>query len=424
MESFLRKPKDVAFGDLYLDPNNPRFAPEDPPGYEDADALFDKDLQNEVEGHLRQVYKPETLVQSISSQGWMPIDNIVVWPFPGIKDHYVVVEGNTRTLALREIRSAVLPKERKKLERMKSNSADYASHDVSEQQRIVDKLEQAVADTEEIQVVPIAADSAEELNEKLPRILAVRHITGAKGWGSYYQDLWLLERYRQHFALRHGENADLYWEPDLVRRVADEASLSLTVAKRKMKATSAFSHFRREFEGDLPKDEEFRDTDYYLFENIVRKPWLRDQFGFGEDALHLSEEGEQALFDWVFKLPRGRKAEDNPNVFYRHENVLVWEKMRRYDESQKKDAGVTTTFAARFDVSDPTNAPRMEEVEAEYLSHKARRQPQEIVGDLIKRLREMPMDAIANSGEILKDQLAQLEKLSGKYLRMIHAAEA
>jgi len=45
-------------------------------------------------------------------------------------------------------------------------------------------------------------------------------------------------------------------------------------AKRQLKAASWYSrHFRAEWEDSLPAGEDFRKSDYYLFENISRKPW-------------------------------------------------------------------------------------------------------------------------------------------------------
>jgi len=45
VETFLQEQIKVPFESLYLDPNNPRLAPDDPPGYDDPASLFDKDLQ-------------------------------------------------------------------------------------------------------------------------------------------------------------------------------------------------------------------------------------------------------------------------------------------------------------------------------------------------------------------------------------------
>jgi hypothetical protein len=417
METFLEQPIPVPFASIYLDPNNPRLGLDDAPGYEDPVPLFDPDLQVTTEQALNRVYDVDSLVTAITGQGWMPIDNIVVWTHPDRQDAHIVVEGNTRTLALRQIRGPILERETKKLSRMEEGkTTGYAEHDIKAQQDLVRRLNQIVVDTEKLAVVPLAARTVGELRRKLPRVLAVRHITGAKEWGNYAEDLWLLQRYQNLFEERHPKRKSLFWDPELIKWVADEASLKSQDAKRKLRAASAFSHFKAEYEDRLPDDDTFSRQDYYLFENIAKKPFLRDQLGFGEDELHLSSTGEEVIFEWIFKHPRPTRAEDNENVFYRHENVLVWDQMKRYDEKHG------TGFASRFDVSDYKNVPTMREVEAEWSSHKARKKPQAVIEDLLRRLEELPASALISEGEFLRAQLNRLHEVTGRYIRLMNSA--
>jgi hypothetical protein len=418
MERFLEAPRKVPFDSIHLDPNNPRLGLDDAPGYEDASALLDPERQKRAEKLLSRVYDVDALAEAIVGQGWMPIDNIVVWMHPKRADKSVVTEGNTRTLALRKIRGPMLERETKKLRRMEEGGTSrYAAADIEAQRRRVESLKQIVADTANLEVVPLAATTVEELQRKLPRVLAVRHITGAKQWGNYAEDLWLLQRYQHLFEEKHGDK-ELYWDQDLVRRVAEEASLSPTATKRQLRSASAYSHFRAEFEDRLPEGEEFQASDYYLFENIVKKPFVRNALGLGEDDRHIPAEAEEALFGWVFKKPRGRNADQNENVFYRHENVVLWDQMKRYDDQHG------TSFASRFDIGDYQNAPTMQEVEAEYVAHKARKKPQAVIDELLRRLKELPAEILLSEGEFLKTQLEQLHEQSGLFLRMVRAVNA
>ncbi|GGO13383.1 hypothetical protein [Micromonospora parathelypteridis] len=419
MENYLRGSIMVPIDQLYPDPNNPRLALPDAPGYEDPGQLFDSNTRRQIFEELGTgAYDVDTLVQAILGQGWMPIDNIIVWHHPKDSDRCVVVEGNRRRLALERIRTTELDKARRKLERMLKRASTYPKATIDEQREFVVRLERIVKDTNELQVLPIDADSVEELEHKLPRVLAVRHITGAKEWGNYAEDVWLLNRYHQLFVDKHGEQADPFWDSSVIGRVSDEASLSATRAKRQLKAASWFSHFRAEWEENLPDGEEFGKTDYYLFENISRKPWVRQQLGISEDDLSIPPDGEDVLFKWIFRHPRGRTADDNPNVFYRHENVLLWDQLKRYDEKQG------TAFAARFDVTNPDDAPTMQEVEAEYLAHKAGRKPNAVIDELLRRLSELTAEKLATEGQILRAQLVQLRDQADMFLKMIDAAEA
>jgi hypothetical protein len=420
MEKYLRKSEKVPIGDLFPDPNNPRLALEDAPGYADASALFDETLRKQILDEIgEEAYGVADLVATIAGQGWMPIDNILVWQHPDTPGKWVVVEGNRRLVSLNRLRSGELDRARKKLARIKVKTTSYPKSELDSAQAQVHRMEQVVADTDVLDVVPIAADTAEELVHKLPRVLAVRHITGAKIWGNYAEDIWLLKRFEQLFADTHGAGAELFWDPSILAHVAQEASLGPTTTKRQLRAAKWFAHFRAEWEDELPAGEAFIKSDYYLFESIAKRPWLRERLGIGDDDLFIPEAGEQALFTWVFKEP-GRKAkdaDDNPNIFYRHENVNLWDQINRYDAKQG------TSFAKRFDVENPDEAPTMREVEAEYLMHKATKKPHALLDDLLRRLSEITGPQLAAEGSFLRGQLEQIQDLSGKYIKMIDATE-
>jgi hypothetical protein len=415
METFLRESTKVPFESLRLDPNNPRLAPDEPPGYTDVQSLLDPELQASLEKRAEEEFDLPSLEQAIIGQGWMPIDNMVIWPHPEGSDANVVLEGNRRLAALRRLRERLI-KERAKLERMTSGGKRYSDRDLEEQKQLVAQLERIVADTDPIEVVPLAADTVEELVRKLPRVLAVRHVTGVRQWGNYAEDLWLLARYEHLFEdERPGES--LRWDPAIINQLSNEASLTTMSTKRKLRAASAFSHFKRDFEDELPEGE-FKPSDYYLFELIVAKPWIRDQFSLGEDDLHVPADRERVLFDWVFKDPRGRDADDNPNVFYRHENIQVWDQMKRYDDRHG------TAFAQRFNVEEYESAPTMREVEADYAAHKARRKPADVLESLLQALDQLTAATIRSEGAFLHRQLERLDERTKALLRMVEAAEA
>ncbi|MFD1188836.1 hypothetical protein, partial [Pontibacter rugosus] len=416
MENFLKEPIKVNFNELYLDPNNPRLASENAPGYDDAEKLFDPDLQSEAEHTLLEIYNPDDLIRSITTQGWMPIDNIVVWSHPDKPHFHVVVEGNTRTLALRKIRNGILTEARDKLKKMEDRPKKFASSDIEEQAKYVAGLERLLRDTEIITVVPLNADSVEELERKLPRVLAVRHIQGSKAWGGYAEDIWVYERYKHLFESKFpGE--PIGWEKGLIQVVANESSSKWTTTKKKMMAARSFSQFTMNYEEHLPEGEALKPNDYYLFEIIAKNNWLSEQFGLTENELHLSPEGEKALFEWVFKKPRTGKGDTNENIIYRHENIRDWASMRRYD----LDHG--TNFSHRLDVLSPETAPTYKSIEAAWLAHKARKQPQEVIDELIQKLSKIDTTTLFNSGEALKDQLKRIRTLTDQCIKAIEANE-
>ena len=418
MDTHLQDHDPIPLQDLYLDVNNPRLAPEDPPGYEDAAALFDPTVQEELERRAQDSFDLEGLEAAMVGQGWMPIDSILVWEHPDEPGKFVVVEGNRR---LATLRLRILPRLRKarlKLEKMEGGGGSrYSKQDLKDQKEEIERLERLASETDPLPVKEVVAPTPQDLDRTLNRILAVRHITGPREWGNYAEHIWLLRRYEDLFE-RSFPSQSPRWESSVMRQVADEASLSSVKTKRHLRAASAFSRFRLDFEDELPAGDEFGESDYYLFELIVQQPYAREQFGLGsEDAMHLPEDKAQVLFDWVFREPRPQKADDNPNKLYRHENIRVLGQMKKYDDNNG------TSFAARFDVEDHLNAPTMHSVEADYHAHKARKTPTYVLESLLEQLNALDAETMMAEGEFLHGQLEELQKRTGKLLAMVAAAE-
>ena len=237
VEKYLRDPIKVPIGNLFPDPNNPRLALEETPGYSDAKALFDETTRKKILEEIGGTsYGISDLVESISNQGWVNIDAILVWQHPDDPHDFVVTEGNRLTRRTEPDSHRRVDKARKKLQRMQAKATSYSKSDIAAAQSLVDRLELIVADTEMLSVFPIDANTPEELKRKLPRVLAVRHISHAKEWGSYAEDVWLLRRYEQLFADTHGSKQELSWDNTLIKTIAQEASLGDTLAKRKIRA--------------------------------------------------------------------------------------------------------------------------------------------------------------------------------------------
>lgn len=399
--TYLKPATAVPFASLYLDLNNPRLGVENPPGYEDPEPLFDEKTQLELTQRIAKgEHDVESLVDAISAHGWMSIDSIVVWQHPKVPGKYLVVEGNRRTTAVRQIRDVHLPRERKKLETAQKNKKAISKADLESQQKKVTQLEEILAATKDLAVVPIDAATVEELMFKLPRVLAVRHITPTRPWGSYEQDLWLLERYRHLFEEDPAlAGADLRWEQTIIRRVAEDASLSELKTRRQLLACSMFSRFRKDWDSELPDGEAFAPSDYFLFQQIVRTPWLRTQFGIANDTMQMPEDKAAALFRWTFRLERGATADQNANVFYRHENLQKWAAMKTYDDANQ------TAFAASFDVDHPESAPPFRSVEAKWLHHQAQRAPTDVLEDLVERFNKLPIQTIQDQADKLEPLL-------------------
>jgi hypothetical protein len=410
--SELQNAKEVSFDKIYLDPNNPRIAPENAPGYSDPEALFAPNLQGDLERRVRDVYDVTNLEDSILAHGWVPIDSIIVWEHPKKPGYFVVVEGNTRTVALRSLRGERMEREQKKLEKLKKTPSRFAE-ELKVQEDTVARLEAIAAKTSMLRVFPVAAKTVEELQAILPRLLGVRHISHAREWKPYATNLYILSLYERLFRERHGDKGALRLEDDLVNQVSDLVSLGGTKTRRNIQAASAFTHFKRDFEDRLSEGEAFSDEDHYFFELILQNAYPKEQFSVTKDALRLPPESEEVLFQWAFSKPRSGKEDENENIFYKAESVRLWNQMATYDGKAR------TNFAKQLDVNAPEEARPIKVLEAEFLQHKTQRTPIDTLSSLLNTLQDLKVDTLVSQQEHLRPILGKISQLVSTYEKMM-----
>jgi hypothetical protein len=96
----------VAPDQLLLDPNNPRLlgvAPTDAAASLPDTVALDSDVQAELVARLKREVGIDSLVEKIRSNGFLPIDRVVVRPCRDSDGQFVVLEGNRRIAALKTI---------------------------------------------------------------------------------------------------------------------------------------------------------------------------------------------------------------------------------------------------------------------------------------------------------------------------------
>ena len=416
MHRDLKDPIKVPFDRIYLDPNNPRIAPAERPGYEDPDVLFDDDLQEELEGTLASIYDNyEELKEAIITQGWVPIDAMIVWEHPKKKGWYVVVEGNTRTLTLRKIRQE-LQQSQSRLKALKAMKKASAAENIAELEERIALLDEIVKDTDQLTVYPVNAPSAKELVQRLPRLMGVRHITHAQQWKPFPQSLYILSLYEELFLTKYGDKK-LAMDNELVKQVAQRVSQNELKTRRNIQSAYAFRHFKAEYEDRVPKEgAPLSNEDHYFFELILTSRYAAEQFRFGRDDLRLSNKMEEVLFKWAFAKAR-MDGHENPNLFYKAENIRLWNTMKSYDNANK------TTFAAQLDVEKPDESPPggFRQLEVLYLQHKAAKSPIETVASLIQALKELKVDSLQSQASHLRPMLEEMIQRGETYRRMIDA---
>ncbi len=417
----LGAPVPVPLESIYLDPNNPRIAPEPAPGYDDPDLIFGDDLQGDLADKVYEVYKAAELENSVVRQGWTPVDPIIVWAHPKQKDAYIVVEGNTRISVLKRVR-ARREKEKAKLDRM-VKGGKYPADEVREQQELLGQIDELIAETGTLSVYPVTAASVEELKVVLPRLLGVRHILPARNWTPYATNLYIVSLYEAAFRAKHGSGTKLALEDDVLDTVAEQLPLKRDDIRKSIQAASAFGHFKRVYEEKVEAaGNTFNDGDQYFFDNILASKHARDQFGFGPKDLHLSEEGEAALFAWAFAKKRQGGGDDydspNENVFQKAEDIRIWQSLARYDNKN------STRFADRLDVSSPEDAIPVWQIRRQKDDHKEQKTPVRTLEALLDALKELKADSLLAQSTILEPMLEQIAQQVGGYLDMMKGASS
>src|SRR5262245_59733810 len=92
------EPRTVSLGNLYLDPNNPRFWAhrDNKDSREIPESKFTEATTQELTQKRIEEFGVEELYHSILRNGFLSLDRIVVRVIKGGEDCYVAVEGNRR----------------------------------------------------------------------------------------------------------------------------------------------------------------------------------------------------------------------------------------------------------------------------------------------------------------------------------------
>jgi ParB-like nuclease domain len=210
------KPIDVKYDRLVLDANNPRFITRK----EDQIAeqhFLEQDLAQITVGKLRPEgkddYKIEELANSIKQNGWLPVDYIFVRRLAEHDKYYVVLEGNRRVAAIRQL--------------MKDPSTDASLKSSLETIEVMEVLD---------------SGSPEDLQKKITYLLGVRHHGSLKKWTPFAQAYNIFTRYLE---AAH-QTADTFeWNEEIGQEVADTLSIQLDEVQERLRVYRAMSQVGR-----------------------------------------------------------------------------------------------------------------------------------------------------------------------------------
>ncbi len=259
----------VKLGQVYLDPNNPRFGE----GRAKSESrITEPAVQKRAMERLEKDVGIDDLIPSIKTNGFLPVDTVVVREFEAGK--FVVVEGNRRICALKRLTS------------------DVEAGDIE----LPETITKSLAEFE----VLVYKGNDPDISW---RIQGLRHILGIRSWGPLQEAISLEKRLQQIQIERKGRG-----RPPGVAAVARAIGVQPSKASVLLRSLWAFRQCKLESEyADKLTSDQFSVFNEAVFRRETLWKWL----GW-DDATHLFENIEKVdrLLDWL--LPHQENGKEVP----------------------------------------------------------------------------------------------------------------
>jgi hypothetical protein len=231
--------QDIDLSKLLLDPNNYRFLDRRKFKKKAANRFHEDSVQRATLDSLEQSYQVDELKHSILTNGYVPMERIIVVPYSAKPGHFLVVEGNRRVASLKSI--------------------------------LKDELEGvtvlAPAQRSSFSKIPCAVlkSSGPPLKHAERVIMGIRHIAGPREWGAYQQALLVAE-------LKDEEGLEF-------RDIGEMLGVSSVEAARRYRAIGAL----KSMEQDELFAKKAEPAFYRLFHELVALPDVRKRFGWSTE---------------------------------------------------------------------------------------------------------------------------------------------
>jgi len=289
--------KTVKLGQLYLDPNNPRFMGVESKNVTLENRFTNKKVQERALKHM-QNYGLNDLKANIEEVGFLPIDKMVFAEIAGLPDEYYCLEGNRRLACLRLIMQ------------------DCEAGEIDLRNDVIDSIA-----TIEIYVLKEKdrADRAKNI------IQGVRHMSGVKDWRPYQKAKLIDELIKDGKPL--GEIAKMF-------------GTNTQTVKRYFRGFCAFEQFRDDDTyGEFWHPELFR-----MFDDVIRRPRLRDEWlGWDEEKKQFGNTTDlEYFYSWI--IPNsGTRERKIPGANYIKDLDVIVNNPQALD--YLKNEGTTLTSA-------------------------------------------------------------------------------
>lgn len=239
------QPQDIGISKLLLDPNNYRFLDRRKFKKKATTRFHEDSVQRATLESLEQSYQIDELKQSILTNGYVPMERVIVVPYPGKPGLFLVVEGNRRVAALKSI----LKEEKDGVTVLSATQRNSFSR------------------------IPCAVlkSSGSSLKHAERVIMGIRHIAGPKEWGAYQQALLVSE-------LKDDEGLEF-------KDIGEMLGISSVEAARRYRAIGALKSMEQDELFSKKAERAF----YRLFHELVALPDVRTRFGWSTEKNSFSD---------------------------------------------------------------------------------------------------------------------------------------
>ncbi len=248
--------QEISVSKLLLDPNNYRFLDRRKFKKKATNRFHEESVQRATLEALEQNYELDELKHSILTNGYVPMERIIVVPYTGKAGFFLVVEGNRRVASLKSI--------------------------LKEEQEGVRRL--TPAQRASFSNIPCAVlrSSGSSLKHAERIIMGIRHIAGPREWGAYQQALLVSE-------LKDDERLEF-------KDIGETLGISSIEAARRYRAINAL----KQMEDDELFSKKAEPSFYRLFHELVALPEVRKHFGWStEDGAFTDIEKGRQFFELI-----------------------------------------------------------------------------------------------------------------------------
>lgn len=285
MPDFVRK--ELSLEQLLLDPNNYRFHEDQYFMFAAEPRFHESSVQESTWRRLRDDGISE-LKTSLCTNGFMPMEPLVVREYAHVEDRYLVVEGNRRLAALMWIQKDI------------DAGVELPAHAPAMLGRI-----------------PVVVVSHEDDDPAFfEALMGVRHVSGTKEWRGY-------QRAKLVVTLRDERNLE-------AKEIADRVGMTTHEVNRRYRAFKALEQMRNH--------EDFGDRMtpglYPLFHEAVSLPIVRQWLGWDQHATRFTDEDELGQFYALITASEIDGVRQEPKIV-RHSEVRELKSILRNEEAKE-----------------------------------------------------------------------------------------